>query len=99
MGTSEWFMLGLTIVDSLDTLWLMNMKKEYKEARDWVESDLSFGRRVPVNLFETTVGWIQLSPRGFFNSNMDSNHSLEISENPIRNQKSRTPKPEIPFEK
>ena len=52
-------MLGLTIVDSLDTLWLMNMKKEYKEARDWVESDLSFGRRVPVNLFETTVGSIQ----------------------------------------
>lgn len=54
-GTSQWFMLGLTIVDSLDTLWLLNMKKEYKEGRDWVENELSFGRRVPVNLFETTI--------------------------------------------
>lgn len=53
--TSEWFMLGLTIVDSLDTLWLMNLKKEYKEGRDWVERELSFGRRIPVNLFEVTI--------------------------------------------
>lgn len=51
----EWFMLGLTIVDSLDTLWLMNMKKEYKEARDWVEEELSFSKPVTVNLFETTI--------------------------------------------
>ncbi|XP_066920509.1 endoplasmic reticulum mannosyl-oligosaccharide 1,2-alpha-mannosidase-like [Clytia hemisphaerica] len=52
---SEWFMLGLTIVDSLDTLWLMNMKEEYKEARDWVENDLIFDKHVTVNLFETTI--------------------------------------------
>ena len=55
MATSQWFMLGLTIVDSLDTLWLLNLKKEYKDGRDWVENELSFGRRIPVNLFETTI--------------------------------------------
>jgi len=52
---AEWFMLGLTIVDSLDTLWLMNMKEEYKEARDWVEHELTFDKHVTVNLFETTI--------------------------------------------
>ncbi|XP_065646792.1 endoplasmic reticulum mannosyl-oligosaccharide 1,2-alpha-mannosidase [Hydra vulgaris] len=52
---SEWFMLGLTIVDSLDTLWLMNMMKEYKEAREWVANELTFDKPVSVNLFETTI--------------------------------------------
>lgn len=52
---SEWFMLGLTIIDSLDTLWLMNLKEEYKRARDWVESELTFDKSVTVNLFETTI--------------------------------------------
>ena len=52
---SEWFMLGLTIVDSLDTLWLMNMMEEYKEARDWVANELIFDKHVTVNLFETTI--------------------------------------------
>ena len=52
---AEWFMLGLTIVDSLDTLWLMNMKEEYQKAREWVANELSFGKPTSVNLFETTI--------------------------------------------
>lgn len=52
---SEWFLLGLTIVDSLDTLWLMNMMDEYKEAREWVANELVFDKHVTVNLFETTI--------------------------------------------
>lgn len=36
--------LGATILDSLDTLWLMDMKAEYEQARDWVAHDLNFTR-------------------------------------------------------
>lgn len=36
--------LGATILDSLDTLWLMGMKAEYQQARDWVAHDLNFTR-------------------------------------------------------
>ena len=36
--------LGATILDSLDTLWLMDMKAEYLQARDWVANDLNFTR-------------------------------------------------------
>ncbi|KAA6418245.1 MAG: mannosyl-oligosaccharide 1 [Trebouxia sp. A1-2] len=36
--------LGATILDSLDTLWLMDMQAEYKQARDWVAYDLNFTR-------------------------------------------------------
>lgn len=30
------FEIGATIVDSLDTLYIMGMKEEFKEARDWI---------------------------------------------------------------
>lgn len=34
--SEEWVSLGLTLVDSLDTLLLMNMTAEFEEAREWV---------------------------------------------------------------
>ncbi|XP_030625171.1 endoplasmic reticulum mannosyl-oligosaccharide 1,2-alpha-mannosidase [Chanos chanos] len=52
---SEWFGLGLTLVDALDTMWILGLKEEFEEARKWVETDLSFNKNVDVNLFETTI--------------------------------------------
>lgn len=37
-----WFNLGLTVVDSLDTLLLMGLTDEYQEARHWVANHLEF---------------------------------------------------------
>uniref|UniRef100_A0AAQ4PSX2 alpha-1,2-Mannosidase n=1 Tax=Gasterosteus aculeatus aculeatus TaxID=481459 RepID=A0AAQ4PSX2_GASAC len=51
----EWFGLGLTLIDSLDTMWILGLKEEFAEARDWVEKELSFDKNVDVNLFETTI--------------------------------------------
>ena len=36
--------LGATLVDSLDTLWLMGLKDEFQKARDWIVNELSFNR-------------------------------------------------------
>ncbi|KAJ3085971.1 mannosyl-oligosaccharide alpha-1,2-mannosidase, partial [Quaeritorhiza haematococci] len=48
--------LGFTIIDALDTLWIMNLKDEFKKARDWVDEKLDFDTaKGPVNLFETTI--------------------------------------------
>lgn len=33
---------GATIVDSLDTLFIMGMKDEFKEAKEWVDKNLGF---------------------------------------------------------
>ncbi|XP_038124163.1 endoplasmic reticulum mannosyl-oligosaccharide 1,2-alpha-mannosidase [Cyprinodon tularosa] len=52
---SEWFGLGLTLIDSLDTMWILGLKEEFAEARSWVEKELSFDKNVDVNLFETTI--------------------------------------------
>ena len=54
-GHSTWFDLGLTLVDSLDTMWLMGLKEEFQEARDWVANKLIIEQNRDVNLFETTI--------------------------------------------
>ena len=36
--------MGATIVDSLDTLYIMGLEDEFKKARDWVATDLSFDK-------------------------------------------------------
>jgi len=54
-SSSEWFGLGLTIIDSLDTMLLMNLHEEFQQARDWVANSLTFEKNVDVNLFETTI--------------------------------------------
>lgn len=38
-GTSS---LGATIVDAIDTLYIMEMDKEFKMARDWIAEHLDF---------------------------------------------------------
>nr|XP_004654168.2 endoplasmic reticulum mannosyl-oligosaccharide 1,2-alpha-mannosidase [Jaculus jaculus] len=52
---SEWFGLGLTLIDSLDTMWILGLKKEFEEARKWVSEELKFQKNVDVNLFESTI--------------------------------------------
>lgn len=54
-GYHDWFNLGLTIVDSLDTLYIMGLNEEFKDARDWVENTLVFTLNRDVNLFEVTI--------------------------------------------
>ncbi|XP_017963706.1 endoplasmic reticulum mannosyl-oligosaccharide 1,2-alpha-mannosidase [Drosophila navojoa] len=51
----EWFGLGLSIVDSLDTMYIMGLEDEFNEARDWVKDSLHFHTNRDVNLFEVTI--------------------------------------------
>jgi len=54
-GSDNWGGQGITLVDSLDTLWLMNLKDEFWRGRDWVRDHLDHGRTGPVSVFETTI--------------------------------------------
>ena len=51
----DWFGLGLTIVDSLDTLYIMGMEEEFDEAKEWVAHFLRLNADRDVNLFEVTI--------------------------------------------
>ena len=54
-ANTNWGGMGTTLVDSLDTLWLMGMKDEFWKARDWVRDSLSCTRVGSVSVFETTI--------------------------------------------
>ena len=51
----DWLGMGATVIDSLDTLWIMGMKDEFNKARDWVRDDFNFRVDMNVSFFETTI--------------------------------------------
>ncbi|KAL7485158.1 hypothetical protein ACHAW6_010766 [Cyclotella cf. meneghiniana] len=53
--TQNWGGMGTTLVDALDTLWLMGLKDEFWEGRDWVRDKLSNTPPGDVSGFETTI--------------------------------------------
>jgi hypothetical protein len=54
-GVNGWGGQGITLVDALDTLWLMGMKDEFYKARDWVRDHLDHSKTGFVSVFETTI--------------------------------------------
>ncbi len=36
-----WACAGATLLDGLDTLWIMDMKQEFARARDWVAHNMT----------------------------------------------------------
>ncbi|KAI9553083.1 hypothetical protein GHT06_020974 [Daphnia sinensis] len=52
---NDWFHLGLTIIDSLDTMYIMGLNDDFNEARSWVKDSLQFNGNRDINLFETTI--------------------------------------------
>ena len=54
-SSHQWFNLGLTLIDSLDTMWIMGLHTEFSEARDWVAKELKVAQDRKVNFFETTI--------------------------------------------
>jgi hypothetical protein len=52
----NWSHMAMTMLDGMDTLWIMGMKDEFKRARDWVASSLDFSKVTgDISLFETTI--------------------------------------------
>lgn len=54
-GVNQFAGLGATIVDSLDTLFIMGLQKQFIKARDWVAENLDFNKHVETSVFETTI--------------------------------------------
>eukprot|EP01128_Nolandella_sp_AFSM9_P001907 TRINITY_DN1230_c0_g1_i1.p1 TRINITY_DN1230_c0_g1~~TRINITY_DN1230_c0_g1_i1.p1 ORF type:complete len:599 (-),score=119.11 TRINITY_DN1230_c0_g1_i1:208-2004(-) len=56
-GVKNWGGLGATIVDSIDTMIIMDYEKGYLRAKEWVES-LDFNVDYGASTFETTIRFI-----------------------------------------
>ncbi|ORY46498.1 hypothetical protein BCR33DRAFT_715563 [Rhizoclosmatium globosum] len=53
----SWLNMGLTILDALDTAWVLGNKTIFNKAKDWVliEKGLTMDADVNANVFETTI--------------------------------------------
>lgn len=47
--------LGLSIVEALDTLWVMGLDRQFRDGLDWVKNTLSFDVNGEVSVFETSI--------------------------------------------
>ncbi|OAY85760.1 Mannosyl-oligosaccharide 1,2-alpha-mannosidase MNS1 [Ananas comosus] len=54
-GVNSFGGLGATLVDSLDTLYIMGLEDEFRKARDWVANSLDFEKDYEASVFETTI--------------------------------------------
>eukprot|EP00051_Salpingoeca_urceolata_P027321 m.480974 g.480974 ORF g.480974 m.480974 type:complete len:712 (+) comp22012_c0_seq1:446-2581(+) len=50
--------MGATIVDALDTLYIMGLHEEFKDARDWIEQHLHFDVSAGVSVFEVVIRFL-----------------------------------------
>lgn len=70
--------LGATIVDGLDTLYIMDLKQEYQEGREWVEQKFSFKNLVSDSIWNERYD-IVIKPFYQLNNNdFDLSHFLTI---------------------
>ncbi|GAQ84298.1 alpha-mannosidase [Klebsormidium nitens] len=54
-GVNQFGGLGATIVDSLDTLFIMGLKPQFEKAKEWVKTSMNFDVNYDASVFETTI--------------------------------------------
>lgn len=54
-GVNSFGGLGATLIDSLDTLYIMGLDEQFQKAREWVANVLSFDKNYDASVFETTI--------------------------------------------
>ncbi|KAJ6808283.1 mannosyl-oligosaccharide 1,2-alpha-mannosidase MNS1-like [Iris pallida] len=54
-GINSFGGLGATLVDSLDTLYIMGLEDQFNKAREWVANSLDFNKDYEASVFETTI--------------------------------------------
>lgn len=60
VNTNFFFLIsGATIVDGLDTLWIMGLKDRFKDGRDWIEAHLTLDDiKSEMSVFETIIRFV-----------------------------------------
>lgn len=54
-AADRWGGMAMTMLDSLSTLWVMGLKDDFMQARDWIAENLSFKNVRHVSVFETNI--------------------------------------------
>ncbi|KAJ4826381.1 mannosyl-oligosaccharide alpha-1,2-mannosidase [Turnera subulata] len=54
-GVNSFGGLGATLIDALDTLYIMGLNDQFQRAREWVANSLDFNKDYDASVFETTI--------------------------------------------
>ncbi|KAL8466503.1 hypothetical protein ACS0TY_035548 [Phlomoides rotata] len=54
-GVDSFGGLGATLIDALDTLYIMGLDEQFQRAREWVAQSLDFNKNYDASVFETTI--------------------------------------------
>lgn len=50
-----WGGMGMMVLESVDTLWIMGLMKEVEEAKQWIQTELDFHLDHFTSVFETII--------------------------------------------
>lgn len=54
-GKNNWGTFGFSLIDSLDTLYIMGLMDEFNHAKEWVRDSFKIPQSATVNVFETNI--------------------------------------------
>ncbi|KAM3749724.1 hypothetical protein ACB098_05G208800 [Castanea mollissima] len=54
-GVNSFGGLGATLIDSLDTLYIMGLEEQFQKAKEWIANSLDFNKDYEASVFETTI--------------------------------------------
>ncbi|ESR41000.1 Mannosyl-oligosaccharide 1,2-alpha-mannosidase MNS1 [Citrus sinensis] len=54
-GVNSFGGLGATLIDALDTLYIMGLDEQFQRAREWIANSLDFNKSYDASVFETTI--------------------------------------------
>ena len=54
-AADRWGGMAMTMLDSLSTLWVMGLKDDFMQARDWIVENLTFKNVGHISVFETNI--------------------------------------------
>ena len=54
-SNKQWCDIGMTLIDGMDTLYLMGFHEDVKQAREWVKTKFRFKPDCPLSVFELNI--------------------------------------------
>lgn len=81
-GNKQWCDVGMTLVDGLDTLYLMGFMEDVQRAHDWIQSSFKFNRNCDVSVFEMNIRLVGgfLSMYGLTKDSLYLNKAVEVAD-------------------
>ena len=89
-----WGGMGMMIVESVDTLWIMGLSKEYEEAKQWIENKLDYHLNHFTSVFETIIRAIGglLSAYGLTGEDIYKEKAIDLADRLIKSKIGAFPK-------